>query len=576
MRWFLVLLSSFLFFLSFPSIKGIDTSWLSYFSLVPVLLAIRGEGYKKVFWYGFWFWFVGYFLLLEWIQDFARTIFTVFPTVLLMAFPMAFFFLCYEYIAREYNINRLLLFPSLGIFFEWVLSYSTLLAGISFVITAFLVKQSGKKESEEGMRLLIKANALFVGIMLIFLITLYIHPLAFPWAIFGNTQFRNIYLIQIASIGGVFLVSGFLYLWNVFLSELIYTVFFLEKKGIYLWVRKRVIWIVGISIFVYVFGFFRYKDVSGDVPVAIIQCKINPWKSWFKNREKFMDKLFYMSKIAMKFSPKLLVWTESSTLEYFRYNISHRYSSPDRLGVKIADKVINFASKEDVDIITGCLDLEIERHNGKYRRYIYNASLLFGREGKIIGVYRKHILVPFGETNPYRWLTPKFLEDFRRSRGGSNFSSGKEYTIFSRDYLSFATTICYEAIFPNFIGEFISRGANVIINLTNDGWTDSYKGHWQHFAPNVFRAVENGVFYIRSANDGISAIISPYGKVERYLDFGKEGILFGKVSNVRIETVYSLVGDIWVFVWGIFIFLVFFYKAQVEAKRDELFPSDKS
>ena len=105
------------------------------------------------------------------------------------------------------------------------------------------------------------------------------------------------------------------------------------------------------------------------------------------------------------------------------------------------------------------------------------------------------------------------------------------------------TMICYESSFPRIARKFVQKGADILSIQTNDAWSGDSPGAYQHFAIAQLRAVENRVPVIRSANTGISGIISPSGKVQEKLDFYEQGIILGSLAFMKTNTHYPS-GDV--------------------------------
>jgi apolipoprotein N-acyltransferase len=146
----------------------------------------------------------------------------------------------------------------------------------------------------------------------------------------------------------------------------------------------------------------------------------------------------------------------------------------------------------------------------------HNAAQLIAPDGRLDGVYRKRERVPFGEYVPFRGLIPRFaverwfdvLDRFEDIGAGD-----ADQTLLPTAWGKASVTICYEALFPRWALRDARRGARLIINMTNDGW---YPKTWepaQHFHVNRLRAVETRSWLIRSANMGLSGVISPWGEV---------------------------------------------------------------
>jgi apolipoprotein N-acyltransferase len=106
--------------------------------------------------------------------------------------------------------------------------------------------------------------------------------------------------------------------------------------------------------------------------------------------------------------------------------------------------------------------------------------------------------------------------------------------------------ICYEGVFPCLTAETVRRGAEVLVNITNDAWFGSTSAPYQHFAAYVFRAVETDRYVLRAANTGISAIIDPRGRTCARTGIFKEAVLNGAFSLKTGETFYVRHGDYFV------------------------------
>ena len=163
---------------------------------------------------------------------------------------------------------------------------------------------------------------------------------------------------------------------------------------------------------------------------------------------------------------------------------------------------------------------------GEADRRFHNAIHVVADDGTIMDTYDKLHLVPFGEYFPHALdgvLRQLGLRQFVHVPGG--FDPGERHGGFSVQGLPpVAATICYEAIFP---GAVVGPGARpgLILNVTNDAWFGNTPGPHQHFAQARLRAVEEGLPLVRAANTGISAVVDPYGRVVASLPLGIEGVL---------------------------------------------------
>ena len=141
-----------------------------------------------------------------------------------------------------------------------------------------------------------------------------------------------------------------------------------------------------------------------------------------------------------------------------------------------------------------------------------------------------------------------------------SFSSGNKREILLIEVESFdlkiLPLICYEIIYSGNI--FKNSNFDYIINISEDGWFGNSIGPHQHFTHSIFRAIESGKYLLRSANNGISAIINPTGKVENKIEFGQSGYIDFKDKKVFKETVFSKYGNkMFLFIILLYIFLIF-------------------
>ncbi len=173
------------------------------------------------------------------------------------------------------------------------------------------------------------------------------------------------------------------------------------------------------------------------------------------------------------------------------------------------------------------------------RIYYRNRVYLLSKTG-VLGFYDKVHLVPFGEYVPLGHRFP-FLYNLAGYRRG--FLPGKDLSPLPMPSCPLGVDICYEAIFPFLARVQVKRGAGLIVNVTNDAWFGRSLAPYQHFTAGLFRAVENGRWLVRSANTGISALVSPAGRVVAKTSLFTKGILRGDVEVVSSVTPYTLLGD---------------------------------
>jgi apolipoprotein N-acyltransferase len=162
----------------------------------------------------------------------------------------------------------------------------------------------------------------------------------------------------------------------------------------------------------------------------------------------------------------------------------------------------------------------VNTSNKNTKKY-YNSLMVVNNNFEIVHQYNKKKLVPFGEFLPFEKIINKFgLKKITQGHG--SFSKGSKQNNIILNNFSILPLICYEIIFPE-LSQIASNETNLIINISEDGWFGNSIGPNQHFAKAIFRAIENDAFLVRSANKGISAIITNKGRIIKQLNKNEAG-----------------------------------------------------
>src|SRR5947209_6640192 len=141
---------------------------------------------------------------------------------------------------------------------------------------------------------------------------------------------------------------------------------------------------------------------------------------------------------------------------------------------------------------------------------LYNSAALFSPDGTLVRRYDKVHLVPFGEYVPLvEYL--QFAKDLTKEVG--TFSRGAHRTLLEAGPVRAGTFICYESVFPDEVRLFSKSGANVLVNISNDGWFGHSGAALQHLRMVRMRAIENRRWVLRATNSGITSVIDPLGRV---------------------------------------------------------------
>ncbi|HOO91704.1 MAG TPA: apolipoprotein N-acyltransferase, partial [Syntrophales bacterium] len=246
-----------------------------------------------------------------------------------------------------------------------------------------------------------------------------------------------------------------------------------------------------------------------------------------------------MSTDASESGVSLIVWPETAVPFFFQ-----NYNDKSRSLIKTAIKTNSW-------LLFGSPGYK--RDGGKIS--FYNSAYLLSPEGTVSGRYDKVHLVPFGEYVPLHdilFFIDKLVE------GAGDFTAGNEITPLSMDDGNVGVLICYEGIFPEISREYRQRGADLLVNITNDAWYGDTSAPYQHLTMAAFRAIENRIYMIRSANTGISAIVDPTGKILSKTGLFERTTLRGSIQFTQYDTVYSRYGDVFACSCIMFLLIGFF------------------
>ena len=291
-----------------------------------------------------------------------------------------------------------------------------------------------------------------------------------------------------------------------------------------------------IGLFVLGWRVAQSPRPSKTIRVAAVQANV-PQQQKFDPQftRKIFDQFARLSEIALTSSPPadLLIWPESSMPDPVRDENSESYQF-----------VTDFSASTKTDLLLGTIDVE-DGHD-------YNAALLVSDGGRKMQIYRKVHLVPFGEYIPLRHSFPLFAAVASKWVQG-DFDVGDDYTIFSLTNadVQVAPLICFEDTVGELTRQFVLKGANLLVDVTNDGWFLHSAGSHQHLANAIFRCVETRRPMVRAANTSVTCFVNELGRVTQILrdDTGStftEGVLTGEVNVPRDRqlTFYARHGEL--------------------------------
>lgn len=358
----------------------------------------------------------------------------------------------------------------------------------------------------------------------------------FPWALLGYTQYRQPTVRLLAAATGVYGISALLLLVNGAVAGLLASWLEAREGGTRWRAALLPVGLAALALLATVaYARLLWRDPTGGaaIRVGVLQGNIDQSLKWDRSYQMAtLDIYERLTRRVAAEKPGLIVWPETAIPFFLR-------REPE-----LSARVYRLAEETGVPMLVGSPDVG---DDGR----LYNTAFLLGRDGRIRGRYDKRHLVPFGEYVPLHQIF--FFLD-KLAVGIGDFGRGHRATVFSLDGVRFSVMICYEAIFPGEVREFGRDGAEFLVNITNDAWFGRSGAPSQHLAMAAMRAVENGMYMVRAANTGISAVIAPTGEILAQTGIFTETALLGTIHPRQGETPYSRFGD--VLAWVCLTFLV--------------------
>ena len=363
----------------------------------------------------------------------------------------------------------------------------------------------------------------------------------FPWNLIAFSFSKNVNFIQILSIIGTYSFN------LICISLFTCPAIFILKKS-----KKEILlcfFFIVVSVSFLIFGtiknnqFNLIKKNKHDYIIRAISPNISLDRFYSNQDElKIINELISLSDPKDK-QPTIFLWPEGIIPDSY-------------LGdMKIYEGLFSKNFSKNHLIIMGLNDLQYQDNKNLY----FNSLAVFDSQLNLIKSYNKIKLVPFGEFVPFE----NFFETIvlrTITNNYQSFSRGldrKPLNIKNNKFnLSLLPLICYEIIYSGKL--YKHQKFDYIINISEDGWFGKSIGPKQHFAHSIFRSIESGKYIVRSANNGISAIINPIGIVEKKVKFGDTGYIDFTESKVVKTTTFAQYGNItFIILILLYIFLIF-------------------
>ena len=502
----LALLSSLLLVVSFPKF---DLGFLAWISLLPLLVAINEKSLKYSFFLSFASGMVSFFGIFHWILVVPN--YTLIHHLLLAIYLGSYFGvfgLVFSFISRSWGTTPILF----GAPFIWV-SLEYLRSNLSF--------------------------------------------LALPWGLLGHSQYKYPLVTQITSFAGTYSISFLIVMVNCALMAIILP--FLYRSEKYALVsnkgrRSLVIITTSLVIFTLIYGklITSQKIIGNEIKISVVQGNIEQVKKWDPGYALEIMRIYKeLTQEASKSQPTLIIWPETATPGLITRDPS------------LHTEVKKIAKETSAYFLIGSAQHQKFKGKGDKRSKYFNSAFLIHPDFQVLRHqrYDKILLFPFGEYLPFKDTIPWSVLNVRET---GDYTAGEKFTVFDYPQSRFGVTICWEDVFPDLFRQFVKRGAQFMVNITNEAHFGRTAAPYQLLSISVFRAVENRVFVVRCANTGVSCIIDPYGRIvdrvkdEKGQDTFVRGMMSGWIIPLDSKTIYTQYGDVlvWVAIVGSAVFLV--------------------
>jgi apolipoprotein N-acyltransferase len=352
----------------------------------------------------------------------------------------------------------------------------------------------------------------------------------FPWALLGYSQVSVLPIAQLASVTGVYGLSGLLAATSAAAA------FAMMHSGRRRWgtVALTVAAVTACGLW----GRDRIQDgtlaaTGQSVRVAVVQGNIAQEDKWNPRlRDTIVSRYLDLTRQAIDQGATLIIWPESSLPVYFE-------EEPGRAGA-----IRRLAREHGATLLIGSDQVERARPETPVEspdNRFYNAAFLVQPDGSTGAVYRKMHLVPFGEYVPIQQLL-FFVGPIVEAV--SNFTPGDTPVLLPVGRHKISTAICYEVIYGNLMRAFVAEGSELLTTITNDAWYGRSSAAYQHWDQASMRSIENGRYLARAANTGVSGFVDPYGRVLQKSSLFEQAVLIEDVRYLQRTTIYARFGDL--------------------------------
>jgi len=346
----------------------------------------------------------------------------------------------------------------------------------------------------------------------------------FPWNLLGYAVAPHVGWIQPAAYTGVYGVSFLVAAVNALVAA-----YWLAPS------RRRALLLALVAVVLAVgeIWAWRLPPVPATAQAALVQPNLPQQEEfdpdWVRRHPDELARLEQMTRGTVRpnpaATPTLVIWPEVPVSFYFHHDPALRA------------RLLQLAQATRSYFLVGIVDY---RPDAEGVQQPYNSAALLSPAGEFVAQYDKIHLVPFGEYLPLEgWLG--FLGPLVQEVSG--FHPGSRTAVLPAGDGTLGVFICYEAIFPGLVRQFVERGATVLVNISNDGWFGRSAAPAQHLNMARLRAVETRRFLLRATNTGVTAVVDPYGRLTLEAPSHTAAVLTAGFTYRGEQSFYTRNGD---------------------------------
>jgi apolipoprotein N-acyltransferase len=423
----------------------------------------------------------------------------------------------------------------------------SLFIGLHHGVFGALMAVAGRSRAGFNRKALVLAPFLWVAVEL-----LRAYVVSFPWTLLGTAQVDNLPLARLASVTGVYGVSFEIALVNtVFAASML-----VHRKRRWPLLAAAVTAAIALQATVLV----KANASEVDAHALLVQQNVPIERQWrCESYKKLVDALTAISHAPQasrdaSVAP-LIVWPESPA----------PFETDDRL---FAESTAALAREQRSWLLAGATAVQPAKPGEAEQ--VYNAAILLNSNGVVTQRYDKVHLVPWGEYVPFAWAFG-FAKSLTHEVGA--FASGSADRVpLEIGGHRYGVFICYESVFPHEIRQFAAHGAEVFVNISNDGWFGDSGAPWQHLNMARMRAMENHRWVLRATNTGVTATIDPLGRVVAIAPRNQRIALNAPYGLISDTTFYTRYGDWFPILCAIISITGLLWRGQPEAHMTQPIP----